>query len=67
MDKAIMALKAQRFDEAQSAYEDILKGGYTVEAWCGLGACKMFQILYDGEKPNFTIEATMRTNLNCKA
>lgn len=44
MDKAIMALKAQRFDEAQSAYEDILKGGYTVEAWCGLGACKMFQL-----------------------
>lgn len=39
-----MALKAQRFDEAQSAYEDILKGGYTVEAWCGLGACKMFQL-----------------------
>jgi tetratricopeptide (TPR) repeat protein len=43
-DKAIMALKAQRYDEAQSSYEQVLQGGYSVEAWTGLGVCKMFQI-----------------------
>ena len=43
-DKAIMALKAQRYDEAQSSYEQALQVGYSVEAWTGLGVCKMFQI-----------------------
>lgn len=43
-DKAIMALKAQRYDEAQSSYEQALQAGYSVEAWTGLGICKMFQI-----------------------
>jgi len=43
-DKAIMALKAQRYDEAQSSYEQALQVGYSVEAWTGLGICKMFQI-----------------------
>lgn len=39
-----MALKAQRYDEAQSSYEQALQVGYSVEAWTGLGVCKMFQI-----------------------
>ena len=43
-DKAIMALKAQRYDEAQASYEQALQVGYSVEAWTGLGICKMFQI-----------------------
>jgi len=43
-DKAIMALKAQRYDEAQASYEQALQAGYSVEAWTGLGICKMFQI-----------------------
>lgn len=43
-DKAIMALKAQRYDEAQSSYEQALQVGYSVEAWTGLGVCKLFQI-----------------------
>lgn len=48
MDKAFMALKAKRYEEAQSTYEKILEQGYTVPAWCGLGSCKMFQ-LADGQ------------------
>ena len=48
MDKAFMALKAKRYEEAQSTYEKILEQGYTVRAWCGLGSCKMFQ-LADGQ------------------
>ena len=43
-DKAKMALKSQRYDEASSAYEKILETSYNVEAWTGLGVCKMFQI-----------------------
>ena len=43
-DKAVMALKAQRYDEATSCYEKILETGYNVDAWTGLGICKMFQI-----------------------
>jgi len=43
-DKAIMALKAQRYDEAQASYEQALQVGYSVEAWTGLGICKLFQI-----------------------
>ena len=43
-DKAVMALKAQRYDEATSCYEKILETGYNTEAWTGLGVCKMFQI-----------------------
>lgn len=43
-DKAIMALKAQRYDEAQASYEQALQVEYSVEAWTGLGVCKMFQI-----------------------
>ena len=48
MDKAFMALKSKRYEEAQSTYEKILEQGYTVSAWCGLGSCKMFQ-LADGQ------------------
>ena len=39
-----MALKAQRYEEAQNAYEEILKSSYTVPAWTGLGNCKLFQL-----------------------
>ena len=34
-DKAFMALKAQRYDEATSVYEKILESAYTVDAWTG--------------------------------
>lgn len=43
-DKAFMALKSQRYEEAQSSYEQVLQTGYTVEAWTGLGVCKLFQL-----------------------
>lgn len=46
-DKAHMALKAQRFEEAQSSYEQALQENYSVEAWTGLGVCKLFQITED--------------------
>ena len=43
-DKAFMALKSKRYEEAQNAYEKILENGYSVDAWTGLGVCKMFQL-----------------------
>lgn len=43
-DKAFMALKSQRYEEAQSSYEQVLQTGYTVDAWTGLGVCKLFQL-----------------------
>ena len=46
-DKAHMALKAQRFEEAQSTYELALQEKYTVKAWVGLGVCKLFQLTED--------------------
>lgn len=44
MDKAHMALMAKRYEEAQGAYEEILRSSYTVPAWTGLGNCKLFQL-----------------------
>ena len=44
LEKAFMAVKAQRFDEAQNAYEESLEKNYSVEAWTGLGVCKLFQL-----------------------
>ena len=43
-DRAFMAVKAKRYDEAQSAYEKALDSKYTVEGWTGLGICKLFQL-----------------------
>ena len=43
-DKANMALKACRYDEAQSAYEQSLEKEYSIDGWCGLGLCKLFQL-----------------------
>jgi len=43
-DKANMALKAGRYDEAQSAYEQSLEKEYSIDGWCGLGLCKLFQL-----------------------
>jgi hypothetical protein len=45
LEKAFMAVKAQRFEEAQGAYETALSKEATVEAWTGLGVCKIFQLL----------------------
>ena len=45
LDKAFMAVKAQRFEEGQNAYESALQISPTVEAWTGLGICKLFQLL----------------------
>ncbi len=47
LEKAFMAVKAQRFDEAQDAYETALSKESMVEAWSGLGVCKFFQLLQD--------------------
>lgn len=47
LEKAFMAVKAQRFEEAQDAYETALSKESTVEAWTGLGVCKIFQLLQD--------------------
>ena len=47
LEKAFMAVKAQRFEEAQGAYETALSKEATVEAWTGLGVCKIFQLLQD--------------------
>lgn len=44
-DKAFMAVKAQRYEEGQKAYEAALQIEPTVEAWTGLGICKLFQLL----------------------
>ena len=43
-DKANMALKAGRYEEAQSAYEQSLEKEYSIDGWCGLGLCKLFQL-----------------------
>lgn len=45
LEKAFMAVKAQRYDEALQAYEAALENEQTVEAWTGLGICKLFQLL----------------------
>lgn len=47
LDKAFMAVKAQRYDEGLQAYEAALKKSPSVEAWTGLGKCKLFQLLGD--------------------
>jgi|TARA_B110000240_G_C13364933_1_gene395651 hypothetical protein len=47
LDKAFMAVKAQRYEEAQNAYEAALQKSPSVEAWTGLGICKLFQLLSD--------------------
>ena len=44
LEKAYMAVKAQRFDEAQNAYEGSLEKHYSVEAWTGLGLCQLFHL-----------------------
>jgi len=43
-DKATMALKAGRYEEATSAYEQALEKEYSIDGWCGLGLCKLFQL-----------------------
>ena len=43
-DKAFMAVKAQRYEEAQNAYEKALDRASSVEGWTGLGICKLFQL-----------------------
>lgn len=45
LEKAFMAVKAQRYDEAQLAYETSLEKKETVEGWTGLGITKIFQLL----------------------
>ena len=45
LDKAFMAVKAQRYDEALQAYEASLDKEHSVEAWTGLGIAKLFQLL----------------------
>lgn len=44
LEKAFMAVKAQRYEEAQNSYERALENEYSVEAWTGLGICKLFQL-----------------------
>ena len=44
LEKAFMAVKAQRYEEAQNSYERALEIEYSVEAWTGLGICKLFQL-----------------------
>lgn len=44
LEKAFMAVKAQRYEEAQNSYERALETEYSVEAWTGLGICKLFQL-----------------------
>lgn len=45
LDKAFMAVKAQRYEEAMLSYENSLEKKASVEAWVGLGVAKLFQIL----------------------
>ena len=45
LDKAFMAVKAQRYEEGQGAYEAALQNTPSVEAWTGLGITKLFQLL----------------------
>tara|TARA_Y100001958_G_C21064578_1_gene426278 strand:- start:47 stop:772 length:726 start_codon:yes stop_codon:yes gene_type:complete len=45
LDKAFMAVKAQRYEEGQNAYEAALQKTPSVEAWTGLGITKLFQLL----------------------
>lgn len=45
LDKAFMAVKAQRYDEALEAYESALQENESVEGWTGLGVTKLFQLL----------------------
>ena len=45
LDKAFMAVKAQRYEEGQVAYEAALQKSPSVEAWTGLGITKLFQLL----------------------
>ena len=45
LDKAFMAVKAQRYEEGQGAYEAALQNSPSVEAWTGLGITKLFQLL----------------------
>ena len=45
LDKAFMAVKAQRYEEGQVAYEASLQKEASVEAWTGLGVTKLFQLL----------------------
>lgn len=46
-DKAMMAVKAQRYSEGQKAFESALDKEYSVEGWTGLGICKLFQLAED--------------------
>lgn len=45
LDKAFMAVKAQRYEEGMQAYEAALQIKPSVDAWVGLGVCKLFQLL----------------------
>jgi hypothetical protein len=45
LEKAFMAVKAQRYEEAMTAYESSLEKSESVEGWTGLGICKLFQLL----------------------
>ena len=45
LEKAFMAVKAQRYEEAMAAYEASLEKAESVEGWTGLGICKLFQLL----------------------
>tara|TARA_B100000131_G_C17998887_1_gene565698 strand:- start:121 stop:903 length:783 start_codon:yes stop_codon:yes gene_type:complete len=45
LDKAFMAVKAQRYEEAMLSYENSLEKKASVEAWVGLGIAKLFQLL----------------------
>jgi tetratricopeptide (TPR) repeat protein len=44
-DKANLALKGQRFDEAEKIYETLLSYDYSSAAWCGIGLSKLGKVL----------------------
>ena len=44
LDFATLALKGKRYAEAESIYMQMVNTENSVEAWCGVGICKLYQL-----------------------
>ena len=44
LDRATLALKGSRYEEAEKIYLEMAEKEYSVEAWCGVGLCKLYQL-----------------------
>ncbi len=44
LDLATLALKGKRYSEAENIYMQIVGTDNSVEAWCGVGICKLYQL-----------------------